>query len=175
MDDKRFLPVIVFSVLIIFSFGWHQFIYEPTQREILNMELETRRLREVEREILELKARHENLSAFVEAKELEVDAAKIFLPPTLAQDKFIGALYQAADVNKVRLVSVHMGEIISEEKFQTQAVNLSLETDYISLLNFIREIIDGERLTRLENFSATNASNGIISCELVFKIFAAAP
>ena len=46
MDDKKFLPAIIF-VMIIFSFGWYKFFYEPAQREILSMELEARRLREV--------------------------------------------------------------------------------------------------------------------------------
>lgn len=139
------------------------------------MELETRRLRDVEREILQLKARHENLSEFVEQKESELDAMKKFLPTTLMQDKFIDELYRAAEVHKAQIISVRADEIISEEKFQSQTVSVKLETDYASLLNFLREISDGERLTRLENFSATSAGDGIISCELSFKIFAAAP
>jgi len=40
------------------------------------------------------------------------------------------------------------------------------------LLNFIRELIDGERLINLENFSAESVRGKIISCELSFKIFA---
>jgi len=139
------------------------------------MELETRRLRDVEREILQLKARHENLSAFVEQKESELDAMKKFLPTTLMQDKFIDELYRAAEVHKAQIISVRADEIISEEKFQSQTVSVKLETDYASLLNFLREISDGERLTRLENFSATSEGDGIVSCELSFKIFAAAP
>ena len=170
--DKKFLPVIIFVVLIIFSVGWYQFFYESTRREILNIELEARRLQEIKREILDLKARHKNLATFIEQKELEIDAAKNFLPSTLMQDKFMGELYRAADVNRVRLTSVQAGEIISEEKIQAQAVNVHLEADYVSLLNFIREMLDGERLARLEKFLVTNAGNGIISCELTFKIFA---
>ena len=139
------------------------------------MELETRRLREVEREILQLKAHHENLSAFIAQKESELDAMKKFLPPTFMQDEFIDELYRAAQLHKAQIISVRADEIISEEKFQSQTVSVKLETDYVSLLNFLREILDGERLTRLENFSATSAGDGIVSCELSFKIFAAAP
>ena len=72
MDAKKFFPVIIFALIILAA--CHQFIYQPVQRKILNMELEARRLREVERELSELKARHGNLSAFVEAKES--DAAR---------------------------------------------------------------------------------------------------
>ena len=171
MSDKKFLLAIIF-LLIILSVGWHQFIYEPARREILNMELETRRLREVEREVLELKARHGSLSAFVEAKDLELDAARDFLPSTLAQDKFIDELYRAADFQHVRILSIQAGETISTKEFQSQVVEAKLEADYVSLLNFIRETLDGGRLTTLENFLATSAGNGIISCELSFKIFA---
>ena len=174
MDDKKFLPAIIF-VMIIFSFGWYKFLYEPMQRETLSMELEARRLREVEREILELKARHENLSAFVEAKELELDAARKFLPTTLTADKFIDELYRAADFYRVRITAVQVDEKSSAENFQSQVVSLNVETNYVSLLNFIREVLDGERLTRLEKFSATSADNGIISCAMSFEIFDAAP
>ena len=172
MNDKKFLPVIIFLLGIILSFGWYKFIYEPMQTEILNMELETRRLNEVKREILELKARHEDLAAFVETKELELDEMRNFLPSTLEQDKFIDELYHTAEFCGVRIVSIQAGEIISAEEFQSQVVNVSLETDYISLLNFIREILDGGRLTALEKFSAENEEGKIISCELSFKIFA---
>ena len=175
MNDKRFLPVIIFAVIIILSFSWYQFIYEPARREILNMELETRRLRQVEREILELKARHENLAAFVTAKELELDEARKFLPPTISQDKFIDELYRTADLQRIRIISIQAGEIISAEEFQSQVMSVKLETDYISLMNFIREILDGGRLTMLERFSAESVEGKIISCELSFKIFAAEP
>ena len=57
MDAKKFFPVIIFAMIILAT--CHQFIYQPVQRKILNMELE---------------ARHGNLAAFVEAKES--DAAK---------------------------------------------------------------------------------------------------
>ena len=174
MDEKKFLSAIIFA-LILAAVAWHQFLYEPAQRETLSMELEARRLREVEREILELKARHEKFSAFVEAKELELDAAKKFLPTTLSADKFIDELYRAADFYRVRIAAVQVDEKSSAEKIQSQVVSLNVETNYVSLLNFIRAVLDGERLTRLENFSAVSAGNGIISCALSFEIFAAAP
>lgn len=171
MQEKIFLPTTIVLCVLIFI-GWYQFFYTTTQREILNMELETRRLREVEREILELKARHENLSAFVETKELELDAAQNFLPATIAQDKFIDELYRASDFHRVRIISIQTGEIISAENFQAQVVSINLETNYISLMNFIRELLDGSRLISLENFSAESSSGKIISCKLSFKIFA---
>jgi hypothetical protein len=139
------------------------------------MELETRRLREVEHEISKLKARHGNFAAFVTAKELQLDKTRIFLPPTLAQEEFIDGLYRAADFSKARIVSVHTGEEIQDKEVQAQVVNVKAEADYISLLNFIRVTLDGERLATLEKFSVDSAEGNIISCTLSFKIFATAP
>ncbi len=171
MRDKNSLPLIIFALIIILTFSWWQFIYEPTQREILAMKLEARRLREVERELLELKARHGDLSAFVEAKELELDAARNFLPSTLEQDKFIDELYRAADFHRARIISVQTDT--PSEALQAQVISVKLEADYISLLNFIRDVIDGGRLTTLERFSVESAAGRILSCELSFKIFSA--
>lgn len=172
MNDKRFLPVIILIAGIVLSFLIYQFVHEPARREILNMEMETRRLHELEKEILALQERHENLAAFVEEKRLEVEAAKKFLPSKLMQDEFIDEIYRAAEFQRARIISVRAGEVNSEEKFQSQVVSVKLESRYISLINFTREILDGERLVRLENFSATKAGRGIVSCELSFKIFA---
>lgn len=172
MDDKKFLPAIIFAVGIILTLGWYELIYTPAQIEILNMELETRRLREIEREILELKARHEDLAAFVEEKELQLDAAQNFLPPTLAQDRFIDELYRTAESLDVKITSIRAEETTSTEKLQVQVVSVNLLADYVSLLNFIREILDGERLTVLDKISVDKSSGQMLDCRLSFKIFA---
>ena len=160
--------------MIILSAALYKFIYEPAQREILNMELETRRLREVEREIADLKARHGNLAAFVTEKELQLDEAQNFLPATLEQEKFIDELYRTAELHGVKIASIRSGEVTSSEEFQAQVVSMNLEADYISLLNFIREVLDGDRLTTLEEISLESSGGKIISCDVDFKIFATA-
>lgn len=172
MREKFFLPTTIVACVIL-TFLWYNFFYAPTQREILSVQLETRRLHEIEREISELKARHENLSAFAAQKEQELDEARNFLPTTPAQDKFIDELYRSAEFCRARLTSVQAGEIVSANEVQTQVVSVKLEADYVSLLNFIRETLDGGRLVSLEKFSVTGAGGSILSCELNFKIFAA--
>ena len=170
MREKFFLPLTLLICAVLFV-GWHRFFYETTQQEISRMDLETRRLREVEREVSELKARHGDLAAFVETKDLQLDEARIFLPPTPAQDEFIDALYRAADSSKARILSVQTGEENSDGELQAQTVNVTLEADYISLLNFIRATLDGGRLTSLESFSVNSAGGKFLSCALSFKIF----
>lgn len=174
MNEKFFLPATL-AVCLLTAAAWYQFVYEPARSTILNMELETRRLREVERDIFELKARHGDLTALVEAKALQLDEAQIFLPSTPAQDEFIDALYRAADACQVRIISVRADEVNSSKDIQSLVVNVRAEADYISLLNFIRTTLDGERLTRLKRFSATRTGDNLLQCELSFTIFAASP
>lgn len=172
MREKFFLPLTLAICALVFV-AWYQFFYETTQREIAGMELETRRLREVEREISTLKARHGDLTAFAEAKALQLDDMRNFLPPTLSQDEFISGLYRAAESARAQIISVQAGNETADDKITTQVINVRLETGYIALLNFIRATLDGERLTVLESFSAESSGGNVISCALSFKIFAA--
>ena len=172
MPDKRFLLPLTVVACVLCFFVLQEFFWEPAQREILNMQLETRRLREVEREISELKTRHGNLSALVAQKERELDAAREFLPSELNAEKFVDALYQSAQAQRAEIISVQAGDIDGEE-LQSQIVAVKLEADYVSLLNFLREIVDGKRLAVLETVSIDGTGGKILSCELTFRIFAA--
>lgn len=172
MPDKKFLfPLTVLACVLCFVV-LQEFVWEPARREVLNMQLETRRLREVEREILELKTRHGDLTAAVAQKERELEAAREFLPGELDAGKFIDALYQSAQSQRAEIISVQAGEV-GGEKLQSQTVTVKLEADYVSLLNFLREISDGKRLATLETVSVDGAGGKILSCELTFRIFAA--
>ena len=172
MNKRFFLPLMIFAVCTLAVVAWHEFFYEATQCEILAMKLETRRLRGLEQEIAELKAHHGDLATFAATNERRLDEARIFLPATLAQDKFIDELYRAAEFNQVRLTAVQADEATSTEEIQSQVVRVTAEADYVSLLNFIRETLDGGRLVSLENFSVEVSSGNVLSCELSFKIFA---
>ena len=172
MREKFFLPA-TFVICAAMFIVWHQFFYTAIQREILSAELETRRLREVERELAELRTRHKSLATLAAIKESELDDARKFLPATLEQDKFIDELYRTADFCRVSLTAVTANEIISADDFQAQVLTVKLEANYISLLNFLREILDGGRLVSLEKFSVTGSK--VLDCELTFKIFATAP
>ncbi len=172
MNEKFYLPATLVLCLLIIV-GWYQFIYEPARREIVSMELETRRLREVEREIAELKARHGDLEAFAELKAQQLDEARIYLPTAPAQDEFLNDLYRAAEATDVRILSVRADEVKSKGELQSQAVSVRVEANYIPLLNFIRLILDGERLASLEGVSIERTDTRLLNCELSFKIYAA--
>ncbi|MBR4383640.1 MAG: hypothetical protein IKP64_08790 [Selenomonadaceae bacterium] len=172
MPDKRFLFPLTLLACVLCFFVLQEFVWEPARREILNMQLETRRLREVEREVSELKVRYGDLSAAVAQKERELDAAREFLPSELNAEKFIDALYQSAQTQRAEIISVQSGDIGGEE-IQSQTVTVKLEAEYVSLLNFLREILDGKRFATLETVSIDGTGGKILSCELTFKIFAA--
>ena len=172
MPDKRFLVPLTVVACVLCYFVLQEFVWEPARREIVNMQLETRRLRDIKQEILELKARHGDLSALVAQKERELDAAREFLPSELNAEKFIDALYQSAQAQRAEIISVQAGDIGGEE-LQSQTVTVKLEAEYISLLNFLREILDGKRLAALETVSIDGTGGKILSCELTFRIFAA--
>ena len=168
MRAKIFLAAVVICAVVVGGF----FLYTAARQEILSMTLETRRLNETARNVLDFKARHENLAALLQLTERELDAAHLRLPRTLEQDKFISELYQAATLNGASLLSVQAGEVVASEQVQSQIVSVNLEASYISLLKFMREVTEGERLVSLEKFSVAKSDGIILSCELSFKIFA---
>lgn len=172
MPDKRFLPFVTLIVCVVCFFALEEFVFEPVRRDTVNMQLETRRLREVEREILELKERYGDLSAALAQKERELEAAREFLPVELAQEKFIETLYRAADSQGAQIISVQAGSVEGDE-LQSQIVTVKLEAQYVSLLNFVREIVDGKRFAVLDKASVEGTGDKFLSCELTFRIFAA--
>lgn len=175
MNDKLYLPVTLVICLIVL-FCWQRGVQDPTRREILSMELETQRLREVEREVSELKRRHGDLRALAELKASQLDEARRFLPTELEQDEFLDALYRAADDCAVRIISVRADEVKPSsddaDGMQSLTVSVRAEATYVALLNFMRTIVDGERLTRLERFYVTSEAGEVLACEMSFKIFA---
>lgn len=172
MPDKRFLPIVTLIVCVLCFFALNEFILEPARRDTLNMQLETRRLREVEREVLALKERYGDLSAALAQKERELDAAREYLPVELEQEKFIDTLYRAADSQRAQIISVQVGEVEGDE-LKAQTVTVKLESQYVPLLNFVRQIVDGKRFAVLEKASVESTGDKYLSCELTFRIFAA--
>ena len=172
MSDNRILPLVTLVVCIVCFVALNEFILEPARRDTLNMQLETRRLREIEREVLAFKARHGDLSALVAQKERELDAAREYLPVELDSEKFVDALYRAAEAWRAQILSVRAGDV-EESELQSQTVTVKLESQYVPLLNFVREIVDGKRLAVLEKASIESTGDAFLSCELTFRIFAA--
>ena len=176
MNREKFYPVAALIVCFIAAIFFVMLIYAPMQREISAMQLESRRLHAVENSLHELKKRHGELENFAELIEKRLYEAKEFLPADSAQDYFVAELYRIAEKNNVLINSVQIGESVAvdenseDKKIFRQNIRLNVAADYISTLNFLREILNGNRLVTIENFSINSGEN-ILTGELELSIF----
>ena len=98
------------------------------------------------------------------------------MPIENSQDTFAAEIYKIAEKNKVLVNSVQMGELEPVENVETdkkilrQSVKVAVEADYISTLNFLREILNGNRLTTLETISLASDKN-ILTGDIELSIF----
>ena len=167
MSNKNFLPPIIFIICATTLFLYWQLIYIPVQAEITKFDAETKKFQAAEKELNYLQTRYKN---FEEIAELTAEK----LPAEMNDEKFIAALYTLATDKNILIKSVQVGEISENDSVQKQSIKIRLDADYISLLNFIREILDGERLASLESYSiSSDGESNILNCELEFIIFAA--
>ena len=174
MSNKNFFPAITFIICATVAILYWQIIYIPIQNEISALNSETKRIETIESELANLTARHKNFEEIVALTEENLLQMQEFLPAEMNAEKFIAALYTSAENKKILINSVQAGEISEKDSVQRQKINIRLESDYISLLNFILEILEGERLASFENFSiSSDGESNILNCELEFIIFAA--
>ena len=173
MNDRKFFPAIIFTICATVAFLYWQLIYIPIQAEISNLNAETKKFQAAEKELKTLQTRYKNFEDVVDSTAESLSLAQELLPAEMNDEKFIAALYTLAENKKILINSVQVGEISEKDSVQRQSIKIRLDADYISLVNFIREILDGERLASLENFSLTgNGESNILDCELEFSIFA---
>ena len=168
-----FLAAVLITCAMVAILYW-QLIYLPVQAEVSRLNAETKQIELAELEVKNLQERYGDLEKFVELTEERLAQMQEYLPAEMQAEKFVAQLYNAAEDKKILINSVQLGEVSEKNSVQTQTVKIQLSSDYISLLNFIREILDGERLASFEDFSiAREDDTNILNCELEFVIFAA--
>lgn len=173
MKKNLLLPIIICSLVLLTILFW-QFIFVPIQSEILNMQSESRRLQAIEKNLLKLKARHENFAEFVELTDARLIESENFLPVKHSQEKFTADIYKIAERNKIAVTNLQVGEInfVEDNKnLRRQSIKIKFEGNYISAINFLREIADGERFAKSENISIENLRDNFINCEVDFYIY----
>lgn len=174
MSNKNFLPPIIFIICATTLFLYWQLIYIPVQAEITKFDAETKKFQAAEKELNYLQTRYKNFEEIAELTAEKLSAAQELFPAEMNDEKFIAALYNLAADKNILINSVQVGEISENDSVQKQSIKIRLDADYISLLNFIREILDGERLANLESYSiSSDGESNILNCELEFIIFAA--
>lgn len=173
MNKSFYLPTIIFTTCAMVAILYWQLIYQPVQAEISRLDAETKQIETIESEIEILQARYGNIEDLAALTEERLFKMQKLLPNEINAEEFIAELYKIAEDKNILINSVQVGEISEKDSTQKQSVKIRLESNYISLLNFIREILDGERLVSFENFSITRADEtSILNCELEFLIFA---
>ena len=174
MNNKNFLPSAIFGICATVAILYWQLIYLPVEAEISRLNDETKRLETLEKELVNLQTRYKNFEETVELTGERLTQMQEYLPAEMNAEKFVSEIYNLAEDKKILINSVQAGEITEKNSVQSQLIKIQLEADYISLLNFIREILDGERLASFESFSISRADeSNILNCDLEFVIFSA--
>ena len=174
MDKKIFYLPLTILIFFLVGYTFNEFFYQPYQKEIFKINLETKKIHAEEKILSDFKNRHKNFDNFVELVDSNFYSAKNYLPENSQADIFVNEIYKIAEKNRVKINSVQVGDIsnFDSEKVQQQNISLKLSAEYVQILNFIRELLDGERLTNLENFSIepTDIKN-LLTCEITFVIY----
>lgn len=163
-NKEKFLPLATIIFCMVVAIFFEQFIYTPTKNEIFSMQLETRKFQSMKSDLENFKRQYGDVEKFSEVIEESLNEAQNFLPNEPMQDAFVSQLYRIADSKKILIQSVQVGDAESvpnetNENFFRQSVRINFESDYISILNFLREIADGNRFVTIENISIERNEN----------------
>ncbi|MBQ9486426.1 MAG: hypothetical protein IJU91_01300 [Selenomonadaceae bacterium] len=187
MNREKFLPAITLALCLLATFLFVNLIYAPIKSETAAAQLESRRLHAVEKNLQEFKNRHGDIEKFLALTETRLKSARELLPLENSQDTFAAEIYKTAEKNKVLVTSVQMGELEPVEsaegvenvqsaegegdtKILRQSVKIKVEADYIATLNFLRDILNGERFTALETITLASDKN-ILTGDIEILIF----
>ncbi len=177
MNREKFLPLITIFFCCVVAFIFVNIIYEPLKSATSSMQMQARKLHAVENDLEKLKKSHGDLEKFFTLTESRLVDAKNFLPSESEQDAFVAELYKIAEKNNVLVNSVQIGELQAVEQnsednknFFRQSISVKFDADYISTLKFLREILNGNRLTTIENISLESGEN-ILKGDIELSIF----
>ena len=179
MKNKNFVRLGIVLTGIIFATIYLHTVYISWQSEILKLQTETKKLQAEEKILSNFSARNDDLDYFLNLNEENFLTVREFLPAEPEQEKFTDAIYRAAAKNNISVTSLQTAEPLAQEvnknfagKFVQQSVKIQLEANYIDLLNFLREILDGERFSTLANISVEEDED-ILNCDVEFFIYSA--
>ena len=173
LDNEKYFPIATIVLCIVVAIFFKQFIFAPTKTEIFSMQLETRRLQAEKNDVETFKRRNGDLKIFSERVEENLNEAREFLPSESMQDAFVAQLSQIADSKKILIQSVQVDDAEpitddADENIFRQAVRIKFEGNYISILNFLREILDGKRFATVENISIGKSENVLVGDVEIF-------
>lgn len=174
----NFLIVMIFVFFIFLVHCYQILIYLPAKSEILNIQSEAAKLQVMLENLEKLKSRHKNLKEFAAKSDKSLSNLQKNLPEISQPENFTESLYLLAAESNVEVTSVISDEPIEEKlkkkfkrKIFSQAVNVRAEGDYVALLNFIREISDGERVAKFTTISLEKSDDKPLTCNMKILIY----
>ena len=180
MNKEKFFPAATIIFCVVIAVLFYQIVYVPIQNEILTAQMKTRRLQTISRDLENFKKRNGDLENFSALIESRLNDAQEYLPAETMQENFVAELYRIADKNKISVNAIQIGELepveknsASDEKLFKLSLKINFEADYFSTIQFLREILNGNRLATLENFSL-DGDNNFLKGELEISIFSLA-
>ena len=179
MNRKNILRIGIIAAVLFLAGIYFKSLYISLQAESAQVKSELERLKVEEKILQNFLNRQEQVTEFIELSEENFLSAQEFLPTDSEQEKFTETIYSAANKNSVQVISLQIGELLPVEspkdfsgEFYKQSVKIQLEAEYVSLLNFIREVLDGERFATFANISLDSEENILIG-EVEFFIYSA--
>lgn len=99
--------------------------------------------------------------------------ARQALPAEMEQGDFLVALDRLAVRSHLRILSVVPGKAAADERYLCLPVKLQLAGDYFSLLHFLQELQQGERLVVVNSLTVKEGKDkdGTLRAELSLHIF----
>ncbi len=179
MSRKNFLIFGTAGLFLICAVIFLTSLYQTTRAEILRMQTETQRLELETAELKKYFAKAGNAEKFFELNEENFISVREFLPATFEQEKFTDSIYRAANKNNISISALQIEEPLQLEvsenfagNFFKQSIRVQFAAEYVQLLNFLREVLDGKRFATLGKISIS-AEDEILNCDAEFFIYTA--
>ena len=177
MKQKKFILFGIFAAIFVFAGIYLRTIYISWQSEILKLQTETKKLQTQEKILSNFFAQNKNADDFINLNEENFLTVREFVPTESEQEKFTEEVYNAAAKNNISVISLQVEEPVAVEtdkkfsgEFFRQSVKIQFGANYVDLLNFLREISDGERFATLANISVEEGEDNL-NCRAEFFIY----
>ncbi|MBR2216316.1 MAG: hypothetical protein IJ849_11270 [Selenomonadaceae bacterium] len=147
-------------------------VHEPLMAEIEATDAQQKNIAQAEIDLENFLNRHPDRDAYTAELKARESYLAGLLPEEMNESDFIAFLERKALRHGVLILGVTPGEGYVVAGCRAHPIDLTLETDYFSLLAFLREV-EGDRFLRWEG-GTIESDEGKLTCRLKLTIFALA-
>ncbi len=155
------------AVLVLLFF---LFVHQPLMASRAAEQEKQQQSEMLYRQVANFKNAHINESDPGQSLEVRKKQTDAHLPDALQQREFLQALQRIAAGNGVHITQVKPERLVEGEGFAYIPIALTVETDYFSLLDFLRELENMDRFVRITEFSVAQ-DKGKLRCEIKLSIY----